>query len=216
MVLSLFAADPRPARADASGTLTDALSVRSLTAAEASLRRPVRLRAVVTYYDPDRGHFFVQDHTAGINVVLSTWPAFQLGDEIEIVGTTDPGHFAPRVDGTSVRLLRHGTPPPARPVEVTRMVTGHEDSQLVEIRAIVRAVYPLVVYGKAGARLFADVVSNGVRIPLLFAGPWQGPPPRHLVDAEVRITAVGGAQFGANRQLIGVVLYVPSPDHLVV
>ena len=202
--------------ADSATPLTDALGVRSLTAAEASLRRPVRLRAVVTYYDGARGHFFVQDATAGVNVVLSTWPALRIGDVVEIAGTTDPGHFAPRVDGLSVRVVGHEPLPAPRPVEVMRMITGHEDSQLVEIRAIVRAVYPPMHYEGAGARLFVDVVSSGVRIPLFFPGPWKGPLPRHLVDAEVRVTAVGGAQFGANRQLVGALLYVPSIEHVVV
>ena len=201
---------------DAAAPLTTALSVRSLTAAEASLRRAVRLRAVVTYYDAARGHFFVQDGTAGINVVLDAWPALRTGDVVEITGTTDPGHFAPRVDGLSVRVTGRQPLPPARPVEVTRLTTGHEDSQFVEVHAIVRAVYPPVVYEGAGARLFVDVVSSGVRIPLYFPGPWQGPAPRDLVDARVRITAVVGAQFGASRQLIGALLYVPSIHHVVV
>jgi PAS domain S-box-containing protein len=196
--------------------LTTALDVRSLTAAQAAEKRPVRLRALVLYYDPPRTHFFVQDDTAGIFVAPSEWPALAIGDVVEITGTTDPGHFAPRVDATAVRVIGRERLPAPRVVHVDRMLTGHEDSQWVEITGIVRAVYPLVHYPDAGGRLFMDVVSGGARIPVQFPMAWQGPLPTHLVDARVRIAAVGGSQFSASRQLIGVQLYVPSPAHIVV
>ena len=203
-------------RASESQLHTTSLSVRSLTTAEAAERRPVRLRALVTYYDPARTHFFVKDSTGGIFVRLSTWPRLNIGDIVEITGRTDPGLYAPQVEGTTVRVVGHEALPPPRLVHLEHMLSGHEDSQWIEVTGIVRAVYPLVFYPGAGGRLFLTLASGGARIPVQFPTEWQGPLPTHLVDARVRIRAVGGSQFSASRQLVGIQLFVPSPDHIIV
>jgi hypothetical protein len=95
--------------------LTTASAVRSLTAAQAAEGRPVQLRAQVTYYDPARTLCFVKDDTAGINVVLSTFPSLQIGDVVELTGVSDPGHFAPVVKGRVTRVIGH-QPLPAAPL----------------------------------------------------------------------------------------------------
>ena len=196
--------------------LTTASAVRSLTAAQAAEGRPVQLRAQVTYYDPARTLCFVKDDTAGINVVLSTFPSLQIGDVVELTGVSDPGHFAPVVKGRVTRVIGHQPLPAAPLVNSERMLTGHEDSQWISIEGIVRAVYPLVYYPGAGGRLFIEVASGGARMPVQFPTAWTGPLPQHLVDARVRVTAVAGSQFSTSRQLVGVHLLVPSPAHIVV
>ena len=195
--------------------LTTALSVRSLTAVDASERRPVHLRAQVVYYDPARRHCFVMDDSSGIFVSLSSWPAVRTGDLVEIAGTSDPGHYAPRVVGTILRVLGHRPLAAPRRVSLERLLSGHEDGQWIEVAGIIRAVYPPVHYPNGGDRLFIDMVSGGMRMPLHLPYEWRGPVPSQLVDARVRLSAVIGTSFSPTRQLMGIVLYVPSFDLIV-
>ncbi len=51
--------------------LTEIQQIKSLTAAEASERRPVQLQGVVTSRNPEIGDMFLQDDTAGVYVAPS-------------------------------------------------------------------------------------------------------------------------------------------------
>ncbi len=167
------------------------------------------------YYDPARRHCFVMDDSSGIFVSLSSWPGVRTGDLVEIAGTSDPGHYAPRVVGTILRVLGHRPLPAPRRVGLERLRSGHEDGQWIEVAGIIRAVYPPVRYASGGDRLFIDMVSGGMRMPLHLPYEWRGPLPKQLVDARVRLSAVIGTSFSPTRQLTGIVLYVPSFDLIV-
>src|SRR6266403_1212842 len=64
---SAFAAEPA-VRPKSLTVLKNAVQVRSLSPADAQPGHPVHLRGVVTYYDSEWGHVFVQDSQAGIFV----------------------------------------------------------------------------------------------------------------------------------------------------
>ncbi len=97
--------------------LTTARSAHGLATAEAARAYPVKLRAIVTYYDlhldPIRPVFFVADQSGSIYVALSALPSVTLraGDLVEVTGTSGPGDFAPIVDHASARLLGHSRLP---------------------------------------------------------------------------------------------------------
>src|SRR5579859_5586288 len=83
--------------------LTRVEQIRALTAQQASLSYPVRIRGVVTM-DAPAPDFFVQDSTAGIYVEGSNVPNPRVvfGQLVEIEGTTGPGKFAPIISATTV------------------------------------------------------------------------------------------------------------------
>ena len=92
-----------PAPHVASRTFTTAAGLRRETERDALLGVPVRLRGVVTYFDPAWRLMFVQDDSAGIFVDLQgVDPGLRVGDEIDVEGVSSPGEFAP-----SVRYRHH-------------------------------------------------------------------------------------------------------------
>ena len=77
--------------------LTTVQQVRALKPEDAALGHPVRVRCVVTYYDPrEWGTLFVQDATAGIYVSTEGQTLdLDLGQWIDLEGVTAPGDFVP-------------------------------------------------------------------------------------------------------------------------
>ncbi len=97
------AAGQQQQSASAPPTITKAHDAHSLTIEQAAQGYPVRLRAIVTYYDPyndpRRPACFVADSSGGIYVDLSALPAipFKAGDLVEITGISAAGGYAPIV-----------------------------------------------------------------------------------------------------------------------
>src|ERR1019366_154038 len=69
-------------------TLTTALEVHQLPLSAAQRAYPVRLRAVVTYFDPVGHLFFVQDRSDGIFIELNDKEkvSMRAGDDVEVTG----------------------------------------------------------------------------------------------------------------------------------
>lgn len=121
--------------------LKKATEVRQLSEQEARRGYPVQLRGVVTYYDRDWFLLFVQDSTAGIFISPEKAPDLLEGQLVEIRGVTAAG-YAPEIAGAQVNVIGSGEMPPARLVGFTRLSTGTEDSQWVQVAGIVRSVEP--------------------------------------------------------------------------
>ena len=70
--------------------------LKHLSVAEASARRHVSVRGVVTYLDPSWGLLFIQDRTAAAFVsVRSLNLQLKPGDEVNVSGVSGPGDYAP-------------------------------------------------------------------------------------------------------------------------
>jgi two-component system sensor histidine kinase/response regulator len=123
--------------------LTLAQDVRMLTAENAQNGYPVQLRGVVTWALKDCADLFVNDSSGGIYVWLPkelSSSAPMIGDEVEIVGKTGHGRFAPYVSATQVQYLGRVHTPPGKPVTLRDALTGAEDSQFVQMEGYLRAV----------------------------------------------------------------------------
>jgi signal transduction histidine kinase len=188
--------------------LTTADQVRRLSHEQARRGYPIRLRAVVTYNDPDMRLLFVQDATAGIYV--EAWRHIHRltpGDRVQIEGRSSPGAFAPIVDHPRVRVLGHGPLPPARRVRPERLASGQEDSQWVEVEGVVRA---LTLRGRAAVIRMAE---GGVRFQVEMPSA-SAPSPAPPVDARVRVRAVCRSLLTQKGQLADVTLHSPGPEAL--
>lgn len=121
--------------------LTTAAEVHQLSRQEAERGYPARLRGVITCLLPERSAFTLQDGTRGLYVVdftRATPP--EIGEFVEVEGTTDPGLFAPVVNVTRVRSLGTGRlPEPVRPTW-DQLLNGSLDAQYVQLQGIVTAV----------------------------------------------------------------------------
>jgi signal transduction histidine kinase len=189
-------------------TLTHADQIRRLSPQQASLGYPVLVRGVITM-DAPAPDFFVQDATAGIFVEGSTSPKYphMLGQFVEIEGVTGPGKFAPVIREAKSRVLGKGNLPKARLFLLSQLANGQQDSQWAQVRGIVRSTAIDRSSWREGA-LALRVASEGgefnVRVPINREQDFSS-----WVDSEVLIEGVCGSLYNANRQLTGILFYVP-------
>jgi signal transduction histidine kinase len=188
--------------------LTHANQIRQLTAEQASQGYPVRIRGVITE-DVPSPDFFVQDSTAGIYVEGSHSPVFEhhLGDLVEIEGVTGPGKFAPVIREQTFRVLGRGTLPKGKLYSLSDLADGQLDSQWVQVRGIVRSAAidrtswqetTLALRVTSGSGEFA------ARVPIQQEQDFSS-----WVGREVLIEGVCGSLFTSQRQLSGILFYVP-------
>ena len=189
-------------------TLTNAAQIRRLSPEQASLGYPVLVRGVITM-DAPAPHFIVQDATAGIYVEGSVSPKFPhvLSQFVEIEGVTDPGKFAPVIRETKLRVLGKGELPKPQLFSFSALENGQQDSQWAEVRGIVRSAAVDRSSWREPA-LAMRVASEGgefnVRVPIAHEQDFSS-----WVDSEVLIEGVCGSLYNTNRQLTGIMFYVP-------
>ncbi len=215
LILFLPIGLPRWTEAQSSNlpVLTSVEQVRHLTPDKAQLGYPVRIRGVITD-DVPKPDYFVQDKTAGIYVegARSLWSSHVFGEYVEVEGITGPGRFAPVIRERSLRILGKRPLPKARIYALQQLADGQKDSQWVQVRGIVRSVsidrtsWPEPVIAMTVA---SDGSQFSVRTPLGASqdiSTWIG--------KEVLIQGVCGTLFNAERQLIGILFYVPRLEFI--
>ncbi len=191
--------------------ITTVAEIRALSATDAAKHHPVKLRGVVTFYDDGLFSRFLQDETGGIYLQATNTLALQAGQMVEVEGVTSSGEFAPVVVAVSVKVTGEGKIPAAKPVSLERLLSGAEDSQMVEITGNVRAARFEALSGNH----FIDIVAAGERFTVITK---QLPVarPDDLLDATVRVRGVCSTLFNHQRQLFGFRLLVPTADGLIV
>jgi signal transduction histidine kinase len=189
-------------------TLTHADQIRRLSPEQALLGYPVLVRGVITM-DAPAPDFFVQDATAGIYVEGNVSPRYPhlLRQVVEIEGVTGPGKFAPVIRETRLRVLGNGVLPKPQLFSLSELANGQQDSQWAQVRGIVRSV----AIDRSSWReptLAIRVVSDGgefhVRVPISHEQDFSS-----WIDSEVLIEGVCGSLYNTNRQLTGILFYVP-------
>src|ERR1700728_1981671 len=190
--------------------ITKAIDIRSMSISDAKRGYPVRLKGVVTYYDPEEPDLFVQDATTGIwvnlEIVKPNVPV-KAGDVVEVEGVTEAPDFAPQVGNPHFVVLGQASLPPARAVSFHQMASTQEDSQRVEVEGIVQRVW------NKSHRLYLDIAIEGGhvtgRIPFL-----TQPAPKALVGARIRLRGTCGAEFNSRNQLTGIFVNVPYESEM--
>ncbi len=123
--------------------LTTAVEVHRLKREEAQRGYPVKFRGVITCVLPEHQAFVIQDATRGLYVVdfsASRSGPPQIGEFLEVEGTTDPSLFAPIVNARQVSDLGEGhLPEPVRP-NWDQLINGSLDAQYVELEGVPTAV----------------------------------------------------------------------------
>jgi signal transduction histidine kinase/CheY-like chemotaxis protein len=199
---------PQPLR-----TLTKVHDVHNLTIDEAARNYPVRLTAVVTYYDlnadPRQPVFFASDASGSIFVSMRALP-FQAGDLVEIEGVSAAGDYAPIVNGTEAHVIGKAPLPLVAPREtLTELLTGAEDGQWVEVEGVVQAVR------ESGKNISLDLaLSDGA----ITANTIQevGADYHSLVDAKIKLRGNEAPLFNHQLQMTGVHLFFPNRAQVTV
>jgi len=192
---------------------TSTEQIRRLTPEQAAAGHPIRIRGVVTNSVPEPD-FFVQDKTAGIYVEGNTSQRFthHVGDIVEVKGITGPGKFAPVIREFETRVIGEGTMPKARVYAFAELADGQLDSQWVQVRGIVtsasidRVSWPETVLA---LRVVSGAGEFSARVPVEHERDFS-----YLVDSEVLIEGVCGSRYTSQRQLSGILFYVPQLSYI--
>ena len=194
---------PEPPPAKTGPPLVWAAQVRALRSVSAKV--PVRLRGVVSYYDPDFHILFLQDPTAGIFVLTPGFAPVREGDLAEVDGVADSGGFAPMVSQARFQALGRARLPDPSLVSPVELFSGRLDSQRVAVEGTVQSlVHPRLSHFEM------EVAAGRYRYRVHVPYPPSLPLPTYLIDAAVRIRGVAGSVFNPMGQLAGVILYAPS------
>ncbi len=191
-----------PAREAGPPLLTSA-QVRAVSSV--SGRTPVKLRGVISFYDPDYHILFFQDPSAGIFVETPGIAPVRQGDLVELSGFVEMGGFAPEVAGASYRVLGRGPLPDPPSVAVMNLFSGSFDSQRVAVEGVVQSVARPQT---SSVHIEMQVAAGHYRFAVHLPYPSSRPLPMHLVDATVRIRGMAGSVFNPLRQMAGIILYV--------
>lgn len=187
--------------------LTQVKLVRQLSPEQAAHSVPVRLTGAVMDLSGWKNSFFFQDASGGISIDRTDTADVHVGDQVEVIGTSNPGLFAPIVLASSVTVVGHAPPAPAHRVTLDEMVGGSQDSQWVEVQGVVHSVWTSKLFGHDTLYLKLDLGGGSVNILLQdFAGFDSS----RLVDSTVRIRGVCATDFNGKKQFVGLNLFVPS------
>jgi PAS domain S-box-containing protein len=104
-----------------------------------------------------------------------------------------------------VRVIQRGPLPPAKPRSFEDILGGKEDSQWIQMDAIVRDVSIL----DGHLRLQFSIPEQLLAYVPNFAGKSA---PTNLIDAKVSLSGVCGTRFNARGQLLGYRLFIPNLD----
>src|ERR1019366_3563798 len=189
--------------------LTLVSQIRQFHAAGSGKTAPIRIRAVVTYYDSVAPNLFVQDETGGVWVDLRGMHDAppNPGQLLDLQGIVGMG-FTPYVAQPKWTVI--GSSPLPKPVHVSyeQAATGAFDSRWVEMDGIVRSFSQeaeddvLVIDAATPTGKFK------VRVPA-----YHGSFPLSLVDAKVRLRGVCGAAFNQRNQLVAIHIMMPGLVH---
>lgn len=189
-------------------TITTVADLHALSGEEASRSYPIRLKAVITYFDPNFGMLFVQDDTGGTYAEAHTVKNMSLrtGQLVKVSGISEAGFFAPQVGHTSIEILGKAELPAAHNGKYEDLFSGREDSNWVQAHGVVQSVTR-----EAGHTMLT--LESGVHrfnAELLGDAPWA----EDLINSEVSVEGVAGSRFNLRKQLTGVIIWVPFRENI--
>jgi len=190
-------------------TLDLVTQIRELSRSEAARGAPVKIRGIVTHYDPTQPDLFVQDATGGIYVACQKSLSLQQGQNVEVAGVSGSGEFAPVIENPQVRILGPGVLPHPAKVSLEDLASGTYDSAWVEVRGTVLAV--VIENHRANLEIEAAAGRTKVVIP-----NYGGPSLSQLPGARIVVRGVCGSTFTRRRQLTGVTLHVQRIEDIVI
>jgi signal transduction histidine kinase/ActR/RegA family two-component response regulator len=191
--------------------LTTLAQVRQLSPDEARLGLPVHVRGVVTFWDPERRFYFLQDDTGGILVETPTtrFEAYQ-GQVLDVHANTVEGGIFPAILDPAVHEIGPPREPVAARVPVSSLEAAKEDYKYVEVCGTVRSfsVGP-------NAQPVIDLTGDGRRLTILVAQN-RGADTAALVDAGICIRGVPLTNTSASKKPLRVQFYTENLTKMAV
>ena len=184
-------------------TLNTIGQIRQLSPEELKADPRVKIRGVVT----DELEGFVQDDTAGIEVVFSPEAKRKItafGDYIEIDGSAGLDDIgSPEIRADKVVVLGQGKPPRPETLTPGQLASGQTDARWIEVDGVVHSTdgshLLLTCYGQ---QVMATITEAPVKLV------------ENLVDAEVRACGVEVMARDDQGRVQGIHLLIPSLDYV--
>jgi diguanylate cyclase (GGDEF)-like protein len=199
---------PWPILAAGQPPLTSLRAIHALSNSEASHQLPVSFQATVIYYRDYERTLFVEDGDAAI-FVQPRVPARMLpGDRVQIEGTTHES-FRPFISATSIRVLGHGSVPPAVPATYERLIHADLDCRLVTVKGTVRSAD--LVLSSDVSSISMQLRTDGGMIDAVIDSD-DIAAIRNLLDAEVELSGAASGHFDGKMQMTGILLHADSPS----
>lgn len=202
-----LAAMPGQIQAKNAPELTTVQEIRALTPDQARRATPVLLHGVVTALSGFKNSFFVQDATAGISVDRTDNADVHAGDQVEVVGVSGPGMFAPVVLASHVRVLGHVSPPPPRQVTYSDLIGGQQDSQWIQVRGVIHSAQISELFGHRILILILAFDGQSIKV---YLQDFSGVDYSKLIDSTARVQGVCSTEFNQKRQFVGLGMFVPN------
>jgi two-component system cell cycle sensor histidine kinase/response regulator CckA len=121
--------------------ITSAQEVKKLSASEVGKHPQVRIEGVVTYYDPERYFFFVQDGTAGIYIRNGQEDlGLRAGDLVRIEGVAHKGGQSHVIAEPAVTRLGRGLLPEPKEIQPAQFLDPATDCDRVRVSGVLRSV----------------------------------------------------------------------------
>ncbi len=188
--------------------LTQAADIRNMSVSEAKRGYPVKLRAVVTYFNRYNTNLTIQDASAGICVRVgnSLVPPLEAGQLVELEGFTGPGDVVPVITAPRIKVIGTAPMPAPMSIEPERLFAGVADCQWFEVAGIVDSIE------RRDARTYIGLRMHFKRIEMVVPG--EPALPGGLLYSRVKAQGVGASRFNFRRQILGITLRLPSVDYV--
>jgi len=207
---------PRSATLDLDPRLRLAGQIMDLPGQAARRGLPASLHAVVTWSNAGTPFLFASDTSGGVRIQLPPGLSGDLpepGRVIEVQGTTIEGDFSPAIAATSLRTEDLIVLPAPKSITLEQAFTGAWEAQAVEFQGFVRQVQA------EGAWIRLDLTSATgefvARWPAIdqLGRPY---PSKQVQGSIVRVRGVCSALANHRRQLVGIEIWLTSPDDIEV
>jgi signal transduction histidine kinase len=188
--------------------LTNVAQVISLSPGQTNGKTPVRIRGMVTYYEP--GVLFVQDKTGGI-FVYHTGERLRLraGQYVEVTGEAAPGLYSPIIASPQFQSLEDGPKIIPRPASLAEIELGGLDAQWVEFTGLVR-----------GLRTLPDRLGLELAVPpdriTVWVADHEGYDRTRLVGSYIRARGVVAGDYLDKGQLTGFKVFANKLSDVII
>ena len=196
--------------ADVTRPLSTVAEARELIGTQAQDGLEVRLRGVVTYYDPGAGILAIQDNSGGI-FIRPSWERLpvQAGEEVEVLGAVVAGRSRSIIVARELKAGAKAALPQNPTSPLHTIDPSRQDGQWVETQGEVRAV------GEDAGRIRLKIAAEGRQLTVVVLNLLQQDQ-QHLLGATIRVGGVLANGGGLGAAAGQTELLVPSLAQLVV
>lgn len=193
------------------------VEVRGISLRDVDRSPEVHVRGVITFRDVTATlrTITVQDETAGMWVEVDAGvsqellDALEVGTEVAVQGTLDPGGFAPRILASRVEVLGRKPLPEPPPANIDRLFSGADNCLRVTLPGVVQAFRR----GSDGPSHLI-IASESRRLAVRVPDEMLGDAADRLVDARVAVTGIVTATRNTRGEFLRPGLNVARPEDM--